>query len=158
MKRLLLLLLAALALPTFVNAEVTNDYILKFKQSKELITKGKFSEAEKICDELIETAPEIPFAYVCKGIALGFTSKNKKKREALRNFTKAIKIDPAYTDAYFFRGALKFGMRRRKDLGFNRTACNDMEKAYLNDHPLALDYVKKNKSNLGIGCVGYRFN
>ena len=46
-------------------------------------------------------------------------------------------------------------MRRRKDLGFNRTACNDMEKAYLNDHPLALDYVKKNKSNLGISCVAF---
>ena len=155
MKHLLLPLIAALALPTAVNAEVTNDYILKFKQSKELITKGKFSEAEKICDELIETAPEIPFAYVCKGISLGFTSENKKKREALRNFTKAIKINPENYDAYFFRGALKFSMRRRKDLGFNRAACQDMEKAYLNKNPLALQYVKKNKSNLGISCVAF---
>jgi len=35
MKRLLIPLLAALALPTAVNAEITNDYILKFKQSQQ---------------------------------------------------------------------------------------------------------------------------
>ena len=158
MKRLLLPLLAALALPIAINAEVTNDYILKANQSKKLFSERKFSEMTKICDELLEISPEFDTGYVCKGVALGFNSKNQKKREALRNFTKAIKINPENYDAYFFRGAIKFSMRRRKDLGFNRTACNDMEKAYLNDHPLALDYVKKNKSNLGIGCVGYRFN
>ena len=155
MKSLLLPLLAVITLPTAVNAEVSNDYILKFKQSQELITKGKFSEAETICDELIKISPEIKYAYVCKGIALGFFGENKKKREALRNFTKAIKIDPEYTDAYFFRGALKFGMRRRKDLGFSRAACRDMEKAYLNNYPLAFDYVKKNKSMLQAECGSY---
>ena len=86
---------------------------------------------------------------------MGFNSKNQKKREALRNFTKAIKINPENYDAYFFRGALKFSMRRRKDLGFNRAACRDMEKAYLNKNPLALQYVKKNNSNLGISCVAF---
>ena len=153
MKRFLIPILATFALTTTVNAEVTNDYILKFKQSQELITKGKFSEAETICDELIETAPEIQYAYVCKGIALGFNSKNKKKREALRNFTKAIKINPENYDAYYFRGAIKFSMRRRKDLGFNRAACKDMEKAYLNKHPFALQYVKENKYFLEQDCV-----
>ena len=55
----------------------------------------------------------------------------------------------------FFRGALKFGMRRRKDLGFSRAACSDIEKAYLNNYPLALNYVKKNKSMLKYECGGY---
>ena len=155
MKRLLLILLAALALPTAVNAEVTNDYILKANQSKKLFSERKFSEMTKICNELLEIAPENDFGYVCKGIALGFNSENQKKREAIRNFTKAIKINPENYDAYFFRGALKFSMRRRKDLGFNRAACQDMEKAYLNKNPLALQYVKKNKSNLGISCVAF---
>ena len=155
MKRLLLPLLAAIALPTTVNAEVTNDYILKVEQSTKLFSEGKFSEMTKICEELLEIAPEYDFGYVCKGIALGFNSKNKKKREALANFTKAIKINSENYDAYFFRGALKFSMRRRKDLGFNRAACQDMEKAYLNKNPLALQYVKKNKSNLGISCVAF---
>ena len=155
MKRLLLPLLAALALPTAVNAEVTNDYILKTNQSKKLFSERKFSEMKNICEELIEISPDNPMGYVCKGVALGFNSKNQKKREALRNFTKAIKINPENYDAYFFRGALKFGMRRRKDLGFQRTACSDIEKAYLNKNPLALQYVKKNKSNLGISCVAF---
>ena len=155
MKRLLLPLLAAFALPTAVNSEETNDYILKVEQSTKLFSEGKFSEMSKICEELIEISPELDFGYVCKGIALGFNRENQKKREALRNFTKAIKINPENYDAYFFRGALKFSMRRRKDLGFNRAACQDMEKAYLNKNPLALQYVKKNKSNLGISCVGF---
>ena len=155
MKRLLLPLLAALALPTAVNAEITNDYLLKVNQATKLFIESKYSEMTKICEELLEIAPEYDFGYVCKGIALGFNSKNKKTREALRNFTKAIKINPENYDAYFFRGALKFSMRRRKDLGFNRAACQDMEKAYLNKNPLALQYVKKNKSNLGISCVAF---
>ena len=155
MKRLLLPLLAALVLPTAVNAEATNDYMLKRSEAQKLYREGKFSEMKNICEELIEISPELDFGYVCKGIALGFNRENQKKREALRNFTKAIKINPENYDAYFFRGALKFSMRRRKDLGFNRAACQDMEKAYLNKNPLALQYVKKNKSNLGISCVAF---
>ena len=153
MKRLLLPLLAALALPNAVNAEVTNDYILKANQSKKLFSERKFSEMTKICNELIEISPDNPNGYVCKGVALGLNIENQKKREAIRNFTKAIKIDPKYTEAYFFRGALKLGMRRREGLGFNRTACKDMEKAYINNHPLALDYVKENKPFLKRNCV-----
>ena len=155
MKRLLLPLLAALALPTAVNSEVTNDYILKVEQSTKLFSEGKFSEMTKICEELIEISPELDFGYVCKGIALGFNRENQKKREALRNFTKAIKINPENYDAYFFRGALKFSMRRRKDLGFSRAACDDMEKAYLNNQPFALEYVKENKSMLQAECGSY---
>ena len=155
MKRLLLPLLAAIALPIAVNAQVTSDYILKVEQSKKLFSEGKFFEMTKICDELLEISPEFDFGYVCKGVALGFNSENQKKREALRNFTKAIKINPENYDAYTFRAVIKFSMRRRRDLGFNRSACQDMEKAYLNKNPFALQYVKKYKSNLAIGCVGF---
>ena len=50
---------------------------------------------KKICEKLIEISPEVPNGYACNGIALGFTSKNKRKsREALTNFTKAIEINP----------------------------------------------------------------
>ena len=132
-----------------------NDYILKTNQSKKLFSERKFSEMKNLCEELIEISPDNPMGYVCKGVALGFNSENQKKREALRNFTKAIKINPENYDAYFFRGALKFGMRRRKDLGFSRAACDDMEKAYLNNNPLAFDYLKKNKSMLQAECGSY---
>ena len=155
MKRFLIALLATLALPTAINAELNNDYILKVNQSKKLFIERKFSEMTKICNELIEISPDNPNGYVCKGLALGFNMENPKKREALRNFTKAIKINPENYDAYFFRGALKFGMRRRKDLGFSRAACDDMEKAYLNNQPFALEYVKENKSMLQAECGSY---
>ena len=153
MKRLLFPLIAALALSTSVNAEVTNDYRLKSNQATKLFSEGKFSEMTKICDELLEISPEFDFGYVCKGVSLGFNSENQKKREAIRNFTKAIKINPEYNEPYFFRAVIKFSMRRREGLGFNRTACKDMEKAYLNKHPPALEYVKESKPFLKRNCV-----
>ena len=155
MKRFLVPLLAAFALPTAVNAEVANDYILKVNQSKKLFSERKFSEMKNICEELIEISPDNPMGYVCKGVALGLNSENQKKREAIRNFTKAIKINPEYNEAYFFRGLLQFQMRRRKDLQIARTACKDMSKVYFNNYPPALEYVKKNKSFVKVEC--YQF-
>ena len=164
MKRFLIPLLAAIALPTAVSAEVTNDsifnakqadYFFKSKQAKKLLSGGKFSEAETICDELIEISPDNPNSYICKGIALGFASENKKKIKAKRYFTKAIKIDPEYNEAYFFRGLLQFTMRRREGSGTARNSCKDMSRAYFNNYPPALEYVKKNKSFVKSQC--YQF-
>ena len=164
MKRFLIPLLAAIALPTAVNAEVTNDsifnakqadYFLKIDRAEKLLREGKFSEAETICDELIEISPDNPNSYICKGIALGFASENKKKRKAVRNFTKAIKVDPENNEAYFFRGLLQFTIRRRENSGTARTACKDMSKAYFNNYPPAMEYVKKNMSFVKGEC--YQF-
>ena len=155
MKRFSITLLAAITLPIAVNAEVTSDYRLKRTEARKLYREGKFSEMKNICEELIEISPDNPNSFICKGIALGFNSENKKQRKALRNFTKAIKIDPEYNEAYFFRGLLQFQMRRRKDLGIARTACKDMSKAYFNNYPPALEYVKKNKSFVKGEC--YQF-
>ena len=144
MKRFSITLLAAFTLPIAINAEVTNDYMLKRTEARKLYREGKFSEMKNICEELIEISPDNPMGYVCKGFALGFVPKSERKsREALKNFTKAIKINPEYNEAYFFRGLLQFQMRRRRNLGIARTACNDMSKAYFNNHPFALEYVKK---------------
>ena len=164
MKRFLIPLLAAIALPTAVSAEVTNDsifnakqadYFFKSTQAKKLLSGGKFSEAETICDELIEISPDNPNSYICKGIALGFASENKKKIKAKRYFTKAIKLDPELNEAYFFRGLLQFTMRRREGSGTARNSCKDMSRAYFNNYPPALEYVKKNKSFVKSQC--YQF-
>ena len=157
MKRFLIPLLAALTLPNAVNAELTNDYILKAEQSKKLFSERKFSEMTKICEELLEIEPEFDFGYVCKGIALGFDSKNKRKsREALKSFTKAIEINPENYAAYFNRGALKFRMRRRENSKLNITACSDVKKAYSKNYGPAIDYVKRNKSGLRESdCTGF---
>ena len=149
MKRLLLPLLTALALPIAVNAEVTNDYILKANQSKKLFSERKFSEMTKICNELIEISPDNPNGYVCKGISLGFTSKNKRKsREAIRNFTKAIEINPENYQIYYLRGILQFSMRRTEFSKLQMNGCSDIKKAYLNNNPGALEYVKRQRSFL----------
>ena len=166
MRKLLIPLLAALALPTAVNAEVTNDsifntkqadYFFKINRAEKLLSEGKFSEAETICDELIEISPDNPNSYICKGIALGYSSKKiRKSREALKNFTKAIEIEPENYEAYFLRGVLQFRMRRKHNSKLDRTACNDIKKAYLNNHPLALKYVEEKKSFLRRDrCTGF---
>ena len=149
MKRLLLPLLAAIALPNAVNAEVTNDYMLKLTESQKLHREGKFSEMKNICQELIEISPDNPMGYVCKGFALGFVPKSERKsREALKNFTKAIELDPEYYEAYFLRGFLQFSMRRREFSKLQMNGCSDIKKAYLNNYPAALEYVKRQRSFL----------
>ena len=153
MKRFLIPLLAALTIPTAVNAEETIDlekltiYNIKYSRANNLLREGKFSEMKNICEDLIEISPDNTKGYVCKGIALGFVSKNKRKsREALKNFTKAIAIDPENYEAYFLRGKLQFTMRRREFSKLQMTGCNDFKKAYLNGFPPAIETVNKNKS------------
>ena len=149
MKRILLPLLAALALPIAVNAEVNNDYLLKLAESQKLYREAKFSEMKNICEELIEISPDNPMGYVCKGFALGFVPKSERKsREALKNFTKAIELDPEYYEAYFLRGFLQFSMRRGEFSKLQMNGCSDIKKAYLNNYPGALEYVKRQRSFL----------
>ena len=78
MKRLLLPLLAALAFPTSVNAESANDYFLKFNKAQSLLIKWDFSNAEKICDKMIETSPQKKWGYLCKASSLIISRKPKK--------------------------------------------------------------------------------
>ena len=155
MKRLLLPLLAALALPTAVNAEVTNDYMLKITECENLYREGKFAEMKNIGEELIEISPDSPSGYECKGIALFWTSKNKSKiaKEAIKDLTKAIEIRPENYQLYFFRGVLQFSMKRNKNSEI--IACSDIKKAYLAKISPALEYVKKNKSSLRKYCRGF---
>ena len=155
MKRFLIPLLAVLAFPTAVNAESSNDYFFKFMQAKSLLNKGDFSKAEKKCEEMIEISPEKKWGYFCKASSL-IISRKQKKREALKNLTKAIEIDPEFYDAYFLRGFLQFSMRRNSMSKLDRTACSDIKKAFLNDYQYAIDYVNKNKAFLKRDkCTGF---
>jgi tetratricopeptide (TPR) repeat protein len=154
MRKLFITLLAAFALPTVVNAELTNDYFLKFTKANSLLNKGDFSKAEKICDEMIEISPEKKWGYFCKASTLIISGK--KKREAFKNLTRAIEIDPLFYDAYFMRGFLQFSMRRKSMSKIDRTACSDIKKAFLNDNQYAIDYVNKNKTFLTRDkCIGF---
>ena len=81
---------------------------------------------------------------------------NQKKREALKSFIKAIEIDPEFYEAYYWRGALQFSMRRNNMSKIDRTACIDIKKAYLNGFAYAIDYVNESKAFLRRDkCTGF---
>ena len=162
MKKIFFLLLTSnLLFPFNIQVSHSNEfdsyYFLKIKNKEalRLMNQGNFSKAEKLCDEIIEISPEEELGYLCKGIALGFSGK-RSKREALKNFTMAIEKNPEFYEAYYWRGVLQFSMRRNKSSKMDRTACSDIKKAYINNYPYAIDYVKKNMSFLRRdNCSGF---
>ena len=133
------------------------DYSSNILDGMELINKGKFTEGVKKCEEAIKILPEEKLGYLCKGIGLGFSDKKYIKREALKSLTKAIEIDPEFYEAYFWRGALQFSMKRRHNDKTDIIACSDMRKAYFNDVSYAIDFVNKNKTLLKKDkCSGFK--
>ena len=134
---------------------LSGQYLDKYNEAIDLINNEKHFQAEKKCDEVIKLSPEEKRGYLCKGIATGFSSKPKKK-EALKNFTKAINIDSEFYEAYYWRGALQFSMRRNNMSKIDRTACIDIKKAYLNGFAYAIDYVNESKAFLRRDkCTGF---
>ena len=132
------------------------SYFLKNREAIKLINEGKISEGEKKCDEMIEMYPEGKWGYLCKGSSLLFSGLDNRKEEALKNFTKAIGIDPEYYEAYFLRGILQFSMDRKSMSKIDRNACKDIKKAYSNGYQFAIDYVKNNKPFLKRDkCFGF---
>ena len=135
--------------------ELRGAYLDKYNEAIDLINDDKHSQAEKKCEEVIKLSPEEKMGYLCKGIATGFSSK-PKKREALKSFSKAIEIDPEFYEAYYWRGALQFSMGRNNMSKLDRTACNDIKKAYLNEFTYAIDYVNESKAFLRRDkCTGF---
>ena len=167
MKRFLIPLLASLALPIAVNANENKD---KFLEYKKLIDEGyeilddlvlrdeknptyeqymeEFSLALEKCNEAIAMIPENKEGYLCRGFMVGFHKKGpariRYQKKGLKDFTKAIKIDPEYLEAYYFRGVLGFSMSRLSGSSIDGRACKDIKKAYKNNFEPAIDYVKDN--------------
>ena len=155
------------AINILLNIHIQKVYSNEFKNESnyraiyldgiQLLNEGKFSQGVKKCEEAIKILPEEKSGYLCKGIGLGFSGKRNTKREALKSFTKAIEIDPEFYEAYFWRGALQFSMKRRHMDKTDRIACSDIRKAYLNDVSYAIDFVNKNKTLLRKDkCTGFK--
>jgi len=97
--------------------------------------------------------PDEKEGYLCRGIVLGFQkiymfgggSTLNKQRKGIRDITKAIKIDPEFWEAYFWRGALGFNMDRISNGRTDSRACMDIKKAFSNNSSLAINYVNQNK-------------
>ena len=171
MKRFLIPLLVAFALPIDVNANENKD---KFLEYKKLIDEGyeilddlvlrdeknptyeqymeEFSLALEKCNEAIAMIPENKEGYLCRGFMVGFHKKGpariRYQKKGLKDFTKAIKIDPEYLEAYFLRGDLGFTMRRLSGSSIDVGACRDIKKAYRNNFPEAIEYVNQHKTFL----------
>ena len=159
MKKILFIFLSInLLIPNVQKAysdELRGAYLDKYNEAIDLINDDKHSQAEKKCEEVIKLSPEEKMGYLCKGIATGFSNK-PKKREALKSFTKAIEIDPEFYEAYYWRGALQFSMRRNNMSKLDRTACSDIKKGYLNGFNYAIDYVNESKDFLRRDkCTGF---
>ena len=149
-------LLLACNTPLVYSNESDLNYFLKNREAIKLINEGKISEGEKKCEEMIEMYPEGKWGYLCKGSSLLFSGLDNRKEEALKNFTKAIVIDPEYYEAYFLRGILQFSMDRKSMSKIDRNACKDIKKAYSNGYQFAIDYVKNNKPFLKRDkCFGF---
>tara|TARA_A100001011_G_scaffold177732_1_gene186485 strand:+ start:438 stop:923 length:486 start_codon:yes stop_codon:yes gene_type:complete len=149
-------LLLACNTPLAYSNESDLNYFLKNREAIKLINEGNISEGEKKCDEMIEINPEGKWGYLCKGSSLFFSGLDNLKEEALKNFTKAIEIDPEYYEAYFLRGILQFSMPRKNMSKIDRNACKDIKKAYFNDYQYAINYVKNNKKFLKKDkCFGF---
>ena len=132
------------------------SYFLKNREAMKLINEGDISEGEKKCDEMIALYPKGKWGYFCKGSATLLSGLDYRKKEALKNFTKAIEIDPDYYEAYFLRGILQFSMDRKSMSKIDRNACKDIKKAYSNGYQFAIDYVKNNKPFLKRDkCFGF---
>ena len=167
MKKLLLIFLAVITLPTTVNSNENKDKLLEYKK---LIDEGyeilddlvlrdqknptyeeymeEFPLALEKCNEAIAMIPEKKEGYLCRGLMVGFYKKGSAKpryqKKGLKDFTKAIKIDPEYLEAYYFRGILGFSMSRLSGSSIDGRACKDIKKAYKNNFEPAIDYVKDN--------------
>ena len=167
MKKLLFIFLAAIALPNTANANENIDKLLEYKK---LIDEGyeilddlvlrdqknptyeeymeEFPLALEKCNEAIAMIPENKEGYLCRGLMVGFYKKGSAKpryqRKGLKDFTKAIKIDPEYLEAYYFRGILGFSMSRLSGSSIDGRACKDIKKAYKNNFKPAIDYLKDN--------------
>ena len=94
--------------------------------------------------------------YLCRGIVVGLQkiymfgggSTLSKQKKGIKDITKAIKIDPEYWEAYFWRGAIGFNMDRLSGSKTDGRACIDIKKAYENKFPYAIDYVNRNRTFL----------
>ena len=171
MKRFLIPLLAALALPIAVNANEDKD---KFLEYKKLIDEGyeilddlvlrdqknptyeeymeEFPLALEKCNEAIAMIPENKEGYLCRGLMIGFYKKGpatqRYKKKALKDFSKVIKIDPEYLEAYYLRGVLGFSTNRLSGSSIDGRACKDIKKAFENNFEPAIEYVKENREFL----------
>jgi len=132
---------------------ILDDLILKDENNptyKEFTE--EFSSALKKCNQAIEIIPENKEGYLYRGLMIGFYKKRSSiqryKKKALKDFSKAIKIDSQYLEANYFRGIFGFSTERLSGSTIDGRAYKDIKKAFENNFEPAIEYVKENREFL----------
>jgi tetratricopeptide (TPR) repeat protein len=84
-------------------AESPNDKNLMYTEAEMYYNSGDMVNYKKIINELIKKDPNNPDLYYNLGVA---SSKNGEKKEALSYYTKAIELNPDYTEALINKAQL----------------------------------------------------
>ena len=97
----------------------------------------------------IDIEPNDPEGYYCRGIAY---SQRGKGRSAYKELIKAIKLDPAYFDYYYWRGVTIMSIDRKEDSKIHKVGISDLKKDYSSQHEFTQEYVQENRTFLRQQC------
>ena len=106
------------------------------QNARDLVNKGQYSEAEKLCTKIIQQDQKNVKAYSLRGYA---NDKLGKRENAVRDYSMSIDLDPGRAVDYNNRGAT-YG-----DLGKYDLAKADLNKAIELDPKLATAYYNRAK-------------
>lgn len=81
-----------------------DNFKIYFNRSLAWKNLNRMDKALEDLERIIKLKPELPFAYLERGIILGEQGDNN---QGLENFNKAIELKPDYIQAYHNRGLLK---------------------------------------------------
>ena len=86
------------------------------KKAYKLFNQGKYQEALKCYDEILETDSTYTDAWFGKGVVLGEYGRH---HEALEAYDKALELDPEYIDVWYNKALLlgEFGKYSERNVG-----------------------------------------
>lgn len=134
MKRLTYLIAALLLAGLTACQDPAKSRVHMDEGNKLMMTYGKFAEAEAAFDKAIQYDKNNYEAYYLRGCA---KVNEKKYKESLADFEKAIELKPDYADAYFNIGRVYFLLNNEEK------ACEYYKLADKYGRPNLEDYLRK---------------
>ena len=148
MRRFLLLAFTAVVLSPIAGF-ANEDFDQLMEKGWDEWEQENYKEAIKYCADAIDIKSNDPEGYYCRGTAY---SQIGKGRSAYKDLTKAIKLDPAYLDYYYWRGVTIMSIYRKENSKIHKVGCSDLKKAYSNQHEFTQEYVQENRTFLSQQC------
>lgn len=89
-----------------VSGEIVRGTTDRITEAQLLARDGRILDAVKVYDEVLVDDPENPVALAQKGWLLSRVGEPSLIDSGLASIDRAITVEPAYADAYFFRGMI----------------------------------------------------